>query len=52
MAFSTFKGRQADRKEAVEAGLGTNTLNTGQSRWLEWVEVLTCLYSVSGMLLI
>ena len=32
MAFSTFKGRQADCKEALEAGLRANTFNTGQSR--------------------
>lgn len=32
IAFNTFKGRQADWKEALEAGVRTNTFNTGQSR--------------------
>lgn len=45
MAFSTFKGSQAGWKEALEAGLRTNAFNTGQSRYLGWVEVLACLLS-------
>jgi len=31
-AFSTFKSRQADWKEVLEAGLRMNIFSTGQSR--------------------